>query len=113
MEEKETELRCRALIGDLLNLSSDCLENLRPRAQYMHSFRTHYSRVKDLLRVGYWDNTLNRGYKALLKEIIKIYNEVGRPTKDNSMILSEKQLILLENNGYQRTRNIGNQEGDN
>ena len=106
MEEKETELRCRALIGDLLNLSSDCLENLRPRAQYMHSFRTHYSRVKDLLRVGYWGNTLNRGYKALLKEIIKIYNEVGRPTKDNSMILSEKQLILLENNGYQRTREI-------
>lgn len=106
MEEKETELRCRALIGDLLNMSSDCLENLRPRAQYMHFFRAHYKKVKDLLRDGFWNNTLNGGYKALLKEIIKIYNEVGLPTKDNSIILSEKQLNLLENNGYQRTREI-------
>ena len=106
MEEKETELRCRALIGDLLNMSSDCLENLRPRAQYMHFFRAHYKKVKDLLRDGFWGGTLNDGYRALLREIIKIYNEVGLPTKDNSMILSEKQLNLLENNGYQRTREI-------
>lgn len=106
MEEKETELRCRALIGDLLNMSSDCLENLRPRAQYMHFFRAHYKKVKDLLRDGFWSSTLNDGYRALLREIVKIYNEVGLPTKDNSMILSEKQLNLLENNGYQRTREI-------
>lgn len=106
MEEKETDLRCRALIGDLLNMSSDCLENLRPRAQYMHFFRAHYKKVKDLLRDGFWGNEQNAGYRALLKEIIKTYNEVGLPTKDNSMTLSEKQLILLENNGYQRTRDI-------
>lgn len=106
MGEKETELRCRALIGDLLNMSSDCLENLRPRAQYMHFFRAHYKKVKDLLRDGFWGNEQNAGYKELLKEIIKTYNEVGLPTKDNSMTLSEKQLILLENNGYQRTRDI-------
>ena len=106
MEEKETELRCRALIGDLLNMSSDCLENLRPRAQYMHFFRAHYKKVKDLLRDGFWNSTLNDGYRALLREIIKIYNEVGLPTKDNSMILSEKQLNLLENNVYQITIEI-------
>ena len=72
----------------------------------MHFFRAHYKKVKDLLRDGFWSSTLNGGYKALLGEIIKIYNEVGLPTKDNSIILSEKQLNLLENNGYQRTREI-------
>ena len=106
MEQKETELRSRALIGDLLNMSSDCLENLRPRAQYMHFYRAHFKKVKDLLREGDWSGIEISSYKNLLREIIKVYNEVGLPVKENCMLLSEKQLILLESYGYQRTREI-------
>ena len=106
MDIKETNLRSRALIGGLLNTSSDCLENLRPRAQYMHTFRAHYKKVKDLLREGDWSDPSLKTHQTILKKIMKIYNEVGLPVKENCQVLSEKQLNLLECYGYKRTRDI-------
>lgn len=109
--EKLTELRSRALIGDLLNMSSDCLEDLRPRAQYMHFYRAHYKKVKDLISQGNWikDSEI---YRRILKDILKIYQESPIPNKDNCIELSKKQLILLKGYGYKETRDLGEKIND-
>jgi hypothetical protein len=103
---EKTELKSRALIGGLLNMSSDCLENLRPRAQYMHFYRLHYKKVKNLIYNGTWvDET--RIYLNILKDILKIYQESPIPSKNNCIDLSKKHLSLLKKYGYKETRDLG------
>lgn len=99
------ELRCRALIGGLLNMCSDCLENFRPRAQYMHFFRAHFKKVNDLLRDGDFSEEL-QNYRKILKGIQKIYRSSPKPTKDTCSEISKKQLTHLMSYGYKPTRDF-------
>ena len=103
---QNTELRSRALIGDLLNMSSDCIENLRPRAQYMHFYRAHYKKVKELLREGFWETDINSGFKRILIGILEVYYDSPIPTKENSIELSKKHLKLLIGYGYSPVREL-------
>lgn len=101
-----TELRSRALIGDLLNMSSDCIEDLRPRAQYMHFYRDHYKKIKSLLREGVWETEKTSPYKRVLIGILGVYSEFPSATKENSMELSKKHLKVLMSYGYKPTREL-------
>ena len=101
-----TELKSRALIGDLLNMSSDCVENLRLRAQYMHFYRAHYKKVKELLREGIWDTEINQEFKRILIGILGIYSDSPIPTKESSMELSKRFLKLLISYGYSPVREL-------
>ena len=103
---EQTLLRSRALIGGLLNMSSDCIENLRPRAQYMHFYRAHYKKVRELLREGYWETEINSGFKRILIGILGVYSDSPIPTKDNSIELSKKHLKLLIGYGYSPVREL-------
>ena len=101
-----TELKSRALIGDLLNMSSDCVENSRPRAQYMHFYRDHYKKVKELLREGIWETEVNYNYKRILIGILGVYSDSPKPTKESSMNLSKRFLNLLIGYGYEPVREL-------
>ena len=40
-----TEMASRALLGDLKNITEMCLQDQRPRAQYMHYYRKNSKKI--------------------------------------------------------------------
>lgn len=101
-----TIFACRALIGDIRNMTSDCLENLRERAQYMHFFRENYKKISEILQK--WSPEVSKESQpyTIISEIYTEYRNSPRATKENSQELSQKLISILIKYGYKPSRDI-------
>lgn len=91
------EMASRALIGDFRNMTHDCIENLRPRAQYMHFYRGSIKKLRDL-----FDNWCiqDLSKKLVLQEIYEYLCSHPKVNHDNQIETSKNIMGILIRYGY-------------
>lgn len=106
--EEFTIFASMALIGDIINMSSNNLENLRERAQYMHFFRSNYKKISELL--NNWNPKVPKeginSFYPIISDIYYTYGRVPKATKKTCPIISKELLITLSKYGFKPSRNI-------
>lgn len=105
--ETDINLKCRAIIGDIINMSSDVLDiwNIenRPRSQYMHRYREMEKKISEIL--SSWPLGFVSPYHSVIKDLLEIYKTSPRVTKETEADFSKKILKLLTGKyGYKPTR---------
>ena len=80
-----TEMASRALLGDLRNMTRQCLADTRPRAQYMHFYRLNHKKIKDLLEN--WNSEVPKC--QVLWDILEYYNTHPKCTFNTQRELSQ------------------------
>lgn len=83
-----TEMASRALLGDLRNITEMCLQDQRPRAQYMHYYRSNSKKILELLQNWNPEYPKDEKYKILHK-ISEYYR-----THPKCIFDTQKQLSL-------------------
>lgn len=96
------DLKSRAIIGNIRNMSSDCIERPRPRTQYMHFWRNTKKKLAEVLAEKGLLCTQRREVLEGLSEILKEYE---KPQNTDSPEISKKCLEYLTEYGT-------NQEGN-
>lgn len=90
------ELSRKMLIGAIINTSLRCAENLREKAQYLHSFRKLFKEMcmvlEDLDKIGYRDNLLNDLYLNFVN--------IDKINHDTCIKLSNMNLETFKKYGY-------------
>lgn len=83
-----TEMASRALLGGLKNITQQCLTDQRPRAQYMHYYRSNNKKIKDLLKN--WNPCVpkNESYNTL-SLISEYYSSRPKCTFDSQKQISQ------------------------
>jgi hypothetical protein len=92
-----TEMASRALLGDLKNITEMCLQDQRPRAQYMHYYRKNSKKILDLL--NNWSGPKDERY-YYLNLVSEYYKTHPKCTFDTQKQLSEDIKQIIQN--YER-----------
>lgn len=94
-----TSMAARALLGGLRNITEMCLNDPRPKAQYMGYYRTNHKKISDLL--GNWCIAYPKGDDyILLNKIFIYYNTHPKCTFESQKQVSEDIKLILQN--YER-----------
>lgn len=83
-----TEMASRALLGGLKNITEMCMQDQRPRAQYMHYYRKNSKKILDLLKNWCSEYPKDEKY-ILLSQISEYYRTHPKCTFDTQKQLSQ------------------------
>ena len=89
-----TEMASRALLGDLKNITEMCIQDQRPRAQYMHYYRKNSKKILDLLKN--WSGPKDERY-YYLNLVSEYYKTHPKCTFDTQKQLSEDIKQIIQN----------------
>ena len=92
-----TEMASRALLGGLKNITEMCIQDQRPRAQYMHYYRKNSKKILDLL--NNWSGPKDERY-YYLNLVSEYYKTHPKCTFDTQKQLSEDIKQIIQN--YER-----------
>ena len=81
-------LKTRAIIGDIRNISDDCISRPRPRVQYMHLWRSIKKKIEEARS--------EEGDTDLLLKLKSVLDQYSKPTNSDAIEIAKKCLSCFD-----------------